>query len=168
MATGGSILAVTAATNENSSNLGDSICSNSNYDDKLACWGTGSGDEDHLASLAYCCWDGKDNATPLKEMDDYTLRVSNENFTTAFNQMQAFWQETTDSIVIGELHLSSLLEDEEKSKMNARLANQIQEGRFKNLNLVEVNNVCDGGLSLKAALDEFNLKQVSGAMVALA
>jgi len=144
-------------------------CSNANYDETLACWGTsrraeevgvegeGEAPEEDLISLAYCCWEGKDNGYPLSQMDAYCDRVAAEtSWSTPFNQMQAMWQESTASVVIGELHLSSLLEDEERSGLNRRLAGRVRGGTYGNLNLVEVNYVCDGGEELKGALDDFN------------
>ena len=67
---------------------------------------------------------------------------------------QALWQETDASVAIGVLHGSSLLEDERRSGLNAQLSERVADGSFdaKRANLVEVNNVCDGGAALLAAL----------------
>ena len=45
------------------------------------------------------------------------------------------------------MHRSSLLLDEERSEVNAWVVNSIQSGLFENLNIVEVDNVCDHGLA---------------------
>ena len=46
------------------------------------------------------------------------------------------------------------LEDERRSGLNALLSERVADGSFdaKRANLVEVNNVCDGGAALLAAL----------------
>ena len=67
-------------------------------------------------------------------------------------QAQAVWQESVTSVVIGEAHLSSLMNDEAKSTLNELVTGHVREGRWKDLNAVEVNNVCDGGNVLNEAL----------------
>ena len=69
-----------------------------------------------------------------------------------FTQSQALWQETADSVVIGTLRNSSLLMDEQRSALNQLLAQEVRAGRWAHLNLLEVNNVCDGGAELMAAI----------------
>ena len=68
--------------------------------------------------------------------------------------VQCLWEETTNSVVVGELHGSTLLDDESRSGLNALVTARIRSGQIdtSRLNLVEVNNVCDGGLELLAAL----------------
>ncbi|GMH55762.1 hypothetical protein TrRE_jg12755, partial [Triparma retinervis] len=126
--------------------------------------GDGEGLEGGLKALfTYSCWD--DSSTkeaPVKQMTDYMDKVSKAGPGEApFYQMQALWEESTASVVIGELHLSSLVEDEEKSKLNSLIRNYIDSGRFSNINYVEVNNVCDGGVELKSSLDAFNEKNAN-------
>ena len=55
-----------------------------------------------------------------------------------------------DSVVIGELHGSSLLSDETRSTLNALVTARIQSGAVdaSSMNFVEINNVCDGGKEL--------------------
>ena len=55
-------------------------------------------------------------------------------------------------VVIGTLRDSSLLIDETKSALNTMNAGYIAAGRWANISLFEVNNVCDGGPALLAAL----------------
>lgn len=68
--------------------------------------------------------------------------------------LQCLWQESDESVVIGELHDSSLLGDEERSGLNAALTQRIRSGALNTsrIGIVEVNNVCHGGLDLLAAL----------------
>ena len=82
--------------------------------------------------------------------------------TTQFVQAQALWQESTDSVVIGTLRGSSLLEDEAKSTLNALITSKIQQGAWPNLTFIEVNNVCDGGRDLLAALRNRTSRSVVG------
>ena len=56
-------------------------------------------------------------------------------------------------MVVSELHGSTLLSDESKSQLNTEVAARISNGAWTGtLNFVEVNNVCDGGPALLAAL----------------
>jgi hypothetical protein len=48
-----------------------------------------------------------------------------------------------------------------QSKLNSLIRNYIDSGRFSNINYVEVNNVCDGGVELKSSLDAFNEKNAN-------
>jgi len=68
---------------------------------------------------------------------------------------QALWQETAEAIAVGTLHLSSLLKDESKSQLNSLLVERITSGvwNVSKINMVEINNVCDGGVALKKVLD---------------
>jgi len=55
-------------------------------------------------------------------------------------------------VVLGTLRRSSLLEDQKRSSLNAKLAAAVSSGRWQQVNLLEVNDVCDGGPDLLAAL----------------
>ena len=70
--------------------------------------------------------------------------------------VQALWQETVDSVIVSGLHDSSLLLDESKSQINHILTEKIINKEFDvtNVNAVEINNVCDGGIELLNALRE--------------
>ena len=70
--------------------------------------------------------------------------------------MQALWEETAESVVLGTLKRSSLLADEVRSSLNAKLAAAVGAGRWGKINLLEVNNVCDGGPELLAALRKWD------------
>jgi hypothetical protein len=75
------------------------------------------------ALFTYSCWDDSSTKeTPLKQMTDYMDKVSKAGPGDApFYQMQALWEESTASVVIGELHFSSLVEDEEKVRVGGGL-----------------------------------------------
>lgn len=67
-------------------------------------------------------------------------------------QMQALWQETAVTVVLGSLELSSLVRDERRSDLNAAIVAALQQGRWGWVNLLEVNNVCHNGPALLRAL----------------
>jgi len=111
----------------------------------------------------YRCYDGDSTALfPINRMFEY-LDNTSSSFSTpssaALNgqlwQMQALWQESSASVVLGTLARSSLIDDEARSSLNMKIAEAVSQGRWKYINLLEVNNVCDGGLALANALSEW-------------
>lgn len=104
----------------------------------------------------YGCWTS--DAThdkPIGTMLSYLDGVASKALhPKAFTQSQALWQESTESVVIGTLRNSSLLTDERRSALNALLATSVRAHRWAHMGLLEVNNVCDGGPDLWAALKE--------------
>ena len=65
------------------------------------------------------------------------------------------WQSSAQSVVLGTLHNSSLLLDEKRSGINAWLPGAIRSGLMKNLNMLGVDNVCDGGAEIAEAINEY-------------
>jgi hypothetical protein len=67
---------------------------------------------------------------------------------------QCIWQETPASVEVGELYASSLLKDEARSTLNALITQRIKSNGTdtSKIGMIEVNNVCDGGPALRAAL----------------
>ena len=63
--------------------------------------------------------------------------------------LQAHWQEGAGDVATGVLTGKSLLLDESDSKQNTRILQELKNGRFPNVNLLELNNVCDGGNELR-------------------
>lgn len=173
---GGSLLPIVPARGRD---VGEG-CSKSNYNEKIRCWGplsvakNSDSDNRETASVStnasatagdvkglftYCCWDkSASKETPIKHMTDYMRDawMYSNNYPQPFWQIQALWQENVGSVVFGEMHSSSLINDESKSKLNHLTASYIESGKFKYLNYVEVNNVCDGGNRLHDALTAFN------------
>ena len=107
-------------------------------------------------SLTYTCYsDSSTKDFPLNRMWDYVHSVvDNEPQFGRLYSVQVLWEETATSIAIGEAHLSSLLDTEKRSQLNNLLTQKIKSGEIDSskLNLVEVNNVCDGGNDLQNAL----------------
>ena len=71
---------------------------------------------------------------------------------TALSEAQAIWQESDASVVMGVLRRSSLLNDERTSGLNAEIARRVRLGEWPKLGLVLLNNVCDDGPEVAAAL----------------
>eukprot|EP00958_Prasinococcus_capsulatus_P022837 scaffold3275_cov385-Prasinococcus_capsulatus_cf.AAC.8 len=77
-------------------------------------------------NAVYNCYvNGTHNEIPLEEITDYlekiTWRAAPSDGT--LYEVQALWQETAETVIIGELLGSSLLLDEERSKLNALVRN---------------------------------------------
>lgn len=123
-------------------------CWSEHFDDSISCSGVQNGNE-------YCCYEDS-KALPFNKMWKYLDLVSAEGPPPdgLMYTHQALWQETTDSVAIGELHLSSLLLDESRSTLNALVTERIKNKTLDSsrINMVEINNVCDGGLALLEVL----------------
>jgi len=111
-----------------------------------------------VESLTYSCYtDSSNKAIPLDRMWQYLNNISKAGPPEdgRLYTAQALWQESSAAVAIGTLHGSNLLKDESKSSLNALLAQRITAGQWNvsNINMVEINNVCDGGNNLKKVLD---------------
>lgn len=131
--------------------LATNSCWAMNYDPSVACSGFGAKGE-----LYTCYNDSKTKQFPLDRMWKYLDSVS-EIGPPADGQMythQAIWQETDESVIVGELYNSSLLADETRSSLNALVTGRILSGALNSsrINMVEVNNICNGGLQLLQVL----------------
>ena len=71
---------------------------------------------------------------------------------TPFNEIQALWQSTTNSIVTGLAHFSTLLQDNTQSRVNEKMATAVYEGKFKAISLFGVDNVAEHGRQLLSVL----------------
>lgn len=117
-----------------------------------------------LPKVYRCYDDDTTNAFPLGRIFDYLDGVSTSYGTQLQGkmwQMQAIWQETDESVVLGTLVRSSLLEDEERSSLNAKLVASVDAGRWNQISLLEVNNVCDNGPELFTSLRNWWAQQAS-------
>ena len=65
------------------------------------------------------------------------------------------WQSSAESDILGTLHNSSLILDEMRSGVNAYVAENIRLGKYKHLNLIGIDNVCDHGLEIVDAINNF-------------
>ena len=139
--TGGSFLIITGPPTPNAV-----ACAITKYESSLACncrcWTTDAAHEQEMEKIK-------------TYLDGFTALGLSE---TAFMQAQTLWQESPESVTCGTVRNSSLVTDERKSGLNRFLADQVRAGRWaKQLNLLEVNDVCDpdgSGNDLLAALRE--------------
>ena len=72
--------------------------------------------------------------------------------TYPFFAIQALWQVDTYSAASGLAHLSSLLDDNTKSQLNARVVDWIYEGAFQNISLMMVDHVQLNGNAILSVL----------------
>lgn len=110
---------------------------------------------DFLNKHAYSCHTkSKRKSFPIQRMFDYLDSTSQKGPPTTGRawSLQALWQESVPSIVLGVLHFSSLLHDESRSQLNRLVTDAVKQGRFPHINLLEINNVCDGGMELLTAI----------------
>lgn len=124
-------------------------CINENFDVNVNCYGF----YDKLKT--YCCY-GKHKEIPWNHLTSYLNNTAASASTDALWMLQAHWQSDTASIPLGDLHRGSVLEDESKAGVNAWLAATLRARAlpYENLNIIEVDNVCDGGNDILAALRE--------------
>ena len=120
-------------------------CSVANYDPRITCSGWVNG-------IEYNCWDPNTQGYPYSRMWEYLDSVT--PVAGHFFQRQALWQESPESVVDGGLRNSSLVLDESRSGLNGAVAGALREGRWEEVGLLEVNNVCDGGVKLLEELRE--------------
>lgn len=125
-------------------------CVEEEYDSTINCYGKDF--------VCYDSWPSNTSDIPWNNMITYINQVTS-SIPVADGRLwmtQAHWQSTAVSIVDGTLHNSSLLLDEERSNVNSWMAENIRNKTYQFLNIVEVDNVCDNGLSLLDAINEFN------------
>merc|ERR1712232_615388 len=67
---------------------------------------------------------------------------------------QAHWQYNSDSVTLGLMRGSCLLHDNSKSKVNEEILKSIKNGTYKNINILGMDNVCDHGRDIAAALEK--------------
>ncbi len=121
------------------------------FEKQVACSGYHRG-------LYTCYADSSSKAFPLQRMWEYVENITEAGPSPGHQlaTVQCLWQETAASVPIGTLHGSSLLKDESKSQLNALLTQRIQNGAWNvsRVGIIEVNNVCDGGVQLLEAFRE--------------
>lgn len=116
--------------------------------------------ENYVASIQYC--EGlevkKDAVADLLAYMDAV--ATEEPSGRELVVSQAHWQDPYTTLVDG--CLETVLEMERASQINRKVAEQISAGRFRHINLLEVDNACDEGPRLKAALDDHLARRIAG------
>lgn len=101
----------------------------------------------------FVCYNSTTSAIPWKNMISYTSSVSSKTSSHSSLWMnQAHWQSTVATVVLGTLHRSSIVLDESRSGVNAWAAAQVQKDAWYQINFLELDNVCDGGLDVYRAI----------------
>lgn len=117
----------------------------------------------------YHCWPGDTGVDwAVNRLLDSLIKVAAQPPNGNLQELQALWQESTASVTIGIAHLSSLLIDEQKSGLNAMMAQKIKDGAFEHISLFEVNNVCDQGPQMLEALRGHHARKMFANRVAVA
>jgi len=135
-------------------------------------YGTSCGKENWIESQAVTCYPNN-NTLPCTKSDqpwynlrDYMLASANNAATDSsstlgppanlynkpFNEIQALWQVDTAAAVAGMAHLSSILQDNQQSRLNERVLNLVYNGAFNAVSLLAVDNVARNGNALTSVL----------------
>jgi hypothetical protein len=146
---GGALIVFTGGGGPNAA-----ACATTHYDSSLECVSVLATEDKAAAPLFKGCWvSDNDHDAKIKSMlNQLDSFIHSGLSNSTFWQAQALWQEGADSVVIGTLRNSSLLKDEQESQLNVALAKEVLAGRWPQLGLIEVNNVCDGGPTLLNAI----------------
>ena len=111
------------------------------------------------------CTNGR-NTVPMSHLKDYIKASANNEasddsstlgppadlYNHPFNEIQALWQVTVESATAGLAHLSSILNDNIKSKVNEEMVNVIYNGELDAISLFAVDNVALNGNALLSVL----------------
>lgn len=84
--------------------------------------------------------------------DSSTLGPPADLYNKPFNEIQALWQVTVASATAGLAHLSTILNDNIKSKVNEEMVDMIYDGEFQAISLFAVDNVSLNGNALLSVL----------------
>jgi hypothetical protein len=126
-------------------------CMTEQYDETINCYGRKDG-------VDFACYESRGENTTALAWDPFEAYMTSATATDLallspnMWMTQAHWQSTALSITMGTLHRSSLLLDEERSKMNMWVADQVAARSFPYLNVLELDHVCDHGLDVYAAI----------------
>ena len=115
-------------------------CINENYVSSINCY-----------DWDYTCY-GHNSDIPWNQLKNYTFNSTNTYHNENLYMTQVHWQSDATSVTLGNLHLSSVIEDEQKSGVNNWLLEQISKKTLKHINILELDNVCNYGYDIYNAL----------------
>lgn len=117
-------------------------CMEEYFDSTITCYGSNY--------VCYDSWPQNTSTIPWTKLSDYMTSVTSSipDDPNTLWMAQAHWQQSALTISLGTLHNSSIVHDELQSGVNKWLAEKIDEKAFSNLNMIEVDNVCDGGIDV--------------------
>eukprot|EP00405_Crypthecodinium_cohnii_P026012 CAMPEP_0206488706 /NCGR_PEP_ID=MMETSP0324_2-20121206/42618_1 /ASSEMBLY_ACC=CAM_ASM_000836 /TAXON_ID=2866 /ORGANISM="Crypthecodinium cohnii, Strain Seligo" /LENGTH=332 /DNA_ID=CAMNT_0053967873 /DNA_START=20 /DNA_END=1018 /DNA_ORIENTATION=- len=126
-----------------------------NYDSSITCYGDILAEQQLIKNgtlsapeASYVCY-GDDSDKAFNKFWTYMSKtVSSMPSDGRLWMAQAHWQYDAKSIAQGTLHGSCILEDESKAKVHDKLIEKINAGTYPHMNILEVNNICDGGNEL--------------------
>lgn len=120
--TGGSLLSIEK----------ENECIEENWDPDIVCWGDN-----------YSCT-GTNSEVPFDNFWAYVNRTYEKDYNNKLWMIQAHWQATAESIVIGMSHSSSILDDTSKSGITEKFITRVHD-IYSSVppNFVEFDNVCD-------------------------
>ena len=100
------------------------------------------------------CYDKATEAQAFDPLWAYMNRTSGRGPESKLWMTQAHWQSSASSVVAGTLHGSSVLLDVQRSQVNQRTAEKLLKSSdfCPSINLLEVDDICNGGSALRAAL----------------
>ena len=127
-------------------------CTNEYYDSSINCYAK--------EFTCYDSWPENTTSIPFDALQTYMLQTTTQDPTTKESLLwmaQAHWQSTAGSVTLGTLHKSSLVEDEKRSQINAFIEQQIRKGSYPSLNFLELDEVCDRGIEIYQAIQEYYL-----------
>eukprot|EP00514_Thraustochytrium_sp_LLF1b_P002605 CAMPEP_0184523948 /NCGR_PEP_ID=MMETSP0198_2-20121128/9203_1 /TAXON_ID=1112570 /ORGANISM="Thraustochytrium sp., Strain LLF1b" /LENGTH=318 /DNA_ID=CAMNT_0026915107 /DNA_START=34 /DNA_END=990 /DNA_ORIENTATION=+ len=115
-------------------------------------------DEDYVPdvvceTLHYSCVNPKRSVGAFLSFDNYMEKAThNSSQSPGLKMAQGHWQINAKTIFLASFRNGSTLGDNHKSKLNYRLAQAIQNKDYNFVNLLEVDNVCEGTSEILSAL----------------
>lgn len=129
-------------------------CMEENYDSSINCYGKDF--------VCYDSWPSNSAQLPFEHLQSYMRNTTATNPTTSSAHLwmtQAHWQSTAATVTLGTLHKSSLVLDEQRSALNLWVKQSIEDGDYPYLNILELEDVCDHGLDVYAAIQTVYLQK---------
>jgi hypothetical protein len=143
-----------------------SSCAKQNYaqDMLVTCYSNRSAFDGSTTSSSVPCTNP--NSYHLQALKDYVMASANNdptnnnqqlgpplsNYQYPFNEIQALWQVDAISAALGLAHVSTLIDDNTKSRLNAHVVDWIYEGSFDSISLLAIDHVQLNGNALLSVL----------------
>ena len=110
----------------------------------------------------YSCYDGSSSQLyPYQRLMYFDRNLTSMQPPDGFlYEIMGAWAENVESVVLGFLRASSLIEDEKRSSLNKNIVKFVVGHNFKFLpSMIGINNVCNGGRTLLDVLRKQFLSQ---------
>ena len=146
-----------------------SFCGKANWvsDELVTCHSKNDDREENSQRYQMCTDRRNTGMSKLSALRDYVLASANNDATDnadqlgppadtyyyPFNQIQGFWQVDSTSVKIGVTHAAStLLDDNQRSNVNAEMVQLAYNQQFTNINLFSMDNVALNGNAMFSVL----------------